>query len=242
MGEHGPGGGRGPLQQDLMEAQAALDAASQGGDARRLRAALTVARMSGVAPAMLRAAGQRLQELEEAARRSDDAEEALLVACEDLAAGSGSIQALAHAIGHAVECGSDTEMIEEARATLRSRQAMLGYSRAGAGGEPLSADLAEQVLAAVATGDDVRALEEAIEEARKAGVNEATLREADSALEVVQELAEARASAEESLFSAVGSGHTMLLQAAIALAEEAGVAVATVDEARAKLRLFEAVA
>merc|ERR1740121_2661174 len=197
--------------------------------------------MSGVATTLLQQAAQRLHELEEAARRTDAAEEALLVACEELASGAGTIQALAQAIGHAVECGGDQEMVDEARATLRSRQALLAC-RAAAPGEALSADLAEQVLTAVACGDDVRALEEAIDEARKAGVREETMREADLALEVVQELAVARASAEESLVSAVRSGHAMLLEAAIALAEEAGVAAATVDEAKAKLRLFEAAA
>jgi len=193
-----------------------------------------------VATTLLQQAAQRLHELEEAARRTDAAEEALLVACEELASGVGTIQALAQAIGHAVECGGDQEMVDEARATLRSRQALLAC-RAGQG-ETLSADLAEQVLTAVACGDDVRALEEAIEQARKAGVREETMREADLALEVVQELAEARASAEESLVSAVGSGHAMLLEAAIALAEEAGVAAEIVNEAKAKQRLFAAVA
>lgn len=224
------------MEQDVQDVRELLIAAMDGGDARKLKATLRVAKLNSRAPDLIAQATKKLEALEEAARQVDAAEEALLTACE-AAANSGDTQALVVAISRAIDCGADQEMIDEAKATLRSRTALIGSQAAG---NVMSVDDAELFLTAAAAGDDVELLEDAIAQARKAGISEHTLAEATSALEMVRELAEAKASAEESLANAIRTGNARLLEATIALAEEANVAEETLEEARAMSKLFKA--
>lgn len=226
--------------ENTTEARAALERALEGSDMRRLKACLKFAQMHGVAAELLAKAAAKIATAEELEKQADAAEEALLVACEAAAEG-GDTNALVVAIARAEEFGADREMIDEAKATLRSRAVLAGGHAQQAGGS-MSLDDAEMFLSAAATGEDVDLLEDAIEQARKAGVDEQTVAEAVGALELVRELAEAKQSAEESLAKALLSGHVHLLEATIGLAEDSGVAEEKIEEAKAKLRLLAAAA
>jgi len=229
--------------QDPTEAQAALATAAEGENTGVLRAAIAVAQVLGVGQPALAAAAQRLTSLEETERQRDAAEEALLDAVE-LATGGGSTEALAAALRHAVALGVDEEVLAEATAVLNSREALAAFAAREASSQSpeataLQLEEAEKALALAAAGEDVQALRNAIAQARVVGVGEEMLAEAAEALEVVKELAKAKVDAEDSLINAVAGEHARLLEAAIELAEEAGVAEEAVEAARAKLRSMD---
>merc|ERR1740129_2008296 len=96
-------------------------------------------------------------------------------------------------------------------------------------------DMANDALAIAAAGYDPQALEQAIELAREAGVCAETLAQATEALETIEELAKARADATESLSRATKGDHIPMLEASIALAEEADVDEGALGAARARL-------
>ncbi|CAK0894000.1 unnamed protein product [Prorocentrum cordatum] len=138
------------------------------------------------------------------------AEQGLLDAAEEAGVGTErSVRALAAAVARAEATpGVDEELLEEACRTLSSSRALLELS-GGSGGAEAEAeeDDAEQALASAAAEDDVGALEAAIARAEAAGVCEGAVSAAREALEVLRELAQARADAEESLVTAM-CGHT----------------------------------
>eukprot|EP00931_Biecheleriopsis_adriatica_P089374 TRINITY_DN63520_c0_g1_i1.p1 TRINITY_DN63520_c0_g1~~TRINITY_DN63520_c0_g1_i1.p1 ORF type:complete len:274 (+),score=84.78 TRINITY_DN63520_c0_g1_i1:109-930(+) len=239
-GTGGGGGGIGDMQ-DVAEAREALEAAMRGSSIAALRAAITAAGTIGVGAAVLAAASDRLRALQEMEREREAAEEALVQAVEASAEDPGDNEALAAALARAAEVGVDEELLSEAKATLESREALAALVR-GEPGEskrkPCSLREAEQALEIAAAGDDVEAFEAAIAQARAAGSSQQTLAEANEALAVVRELAEAKANAEQSLARAVAGCHAGLLEAAIALAEECGVAEDAVEAARAKLSVL----
>lgn len=199
-----------------------------------LRTAITVAHAQGVDRARVVEAAERLACMEEASQRREAAEEALLDAVEAAAGGDmAGVEALSTALRRAVEAGADDEVLEEARAVLRSREAFAALAAAEV--RPTECDEAESALVLAANGDDSEVLVAAMAQARIAGVCDTTMAEAEEALSVLRELEKAKMDASESLAKAMVVGHGPLLEAAIALAEEAGVEKEALEAARVKL-------
>lgn len=232
---------RGNTLANVENVQEALAFAMGGNSVQVLRAAIAIARSQGIDDANLVDASERLAVLEDEAQITEAAEERLLQAVEAVASGTSSTQALAIAIEHAAGIPAiDRELLEEARRNLESRR-VFEVLQAGERGaharavQGMSAEDAEKSLAEAAARDDVRALEVAIAQAEASGVCEESLSAAREGLEVIRELALAKSDAEEALINAMCGKCDRLLEAAIVLAEEAGVAEHAISIARAKL-------
>jgi len=237
-GDGGYAGNALGVVQDQAEALEALSAAVSSNSIGQLRAVIQVAQVLGVEGAPLLEANARLTALEDSAARRDAAEEVLLKAAEATTWGSGETQALATALAQASEAGVDDEVLLEARALLNSRQALLGKDPVTVVDEALSEQLqmeAQNALVEASAGDDPKALEAAIDQARAADICEETLREALEALEVMKEIGRAKDEAEEALANAVAGDNFALLQATIELAEETGVSEGSLEAARGRL-------
>lgn len=232
----GAGNGGESIQAEGRDAMEALAAAMVNEDIAPLRVAIAVARSLGLEGSLLPQAEERLRFLQEVLQQREAAEEALVDALE-----APGAQPLAMAISHAAELGVDEDILDEARATLNSRMALADFGSQAQTQVSLETedncdvDAASTGLALAAAGNDVAALEVAISRAQEAGVCEDTLAQASSALELLKELAQATIDAEQSLKGAVDTENIQMLEAAIALAEEADVNLESLAFAKSKL-------
>eukprot|EP00933_Yihiella_yeosuensis_P060011 TRINITY_DN6193_c0_g1_i1.p1 TRINITY_DN6193_c0_g1~~TRINITY_DN6193_c0_g1_i1.p1 ORF type:complete len:266 (-),score=111.54 TRINITY_DN6193_c0_g1_i1:634-1431(-) len=221
------------------EAAKALEAAMKGDSTIKLRAAITVAQSTGLSEEQLAKANTKLIILEAADKKREDAEEALISAVEACVEGSSNVEALAEALERAIEAGADEEILDEAKATLQSKQTLAKAAAASAAAREVAADKeqeeAEDALGQAAVGNDIDVLTDALSRARAAGVSKESLASAVEALEVLQELAQATLDAEEALKNAIAAEHPTLLLAAIELGEEAEASEELLESARSKL-------
>eukprot|EP00930_Biecheleria_cincta_P095251 TRINITY_DN87230_c0_g1_i1.p1 TRINITY_DN87230_c0_g1~~TRINITY_DN87230_c0_g1_i1.p1 ORF type:complete len:1483 (-),score=502.31 TRINITY_DN87230_c0_g1_i1:37-4455(-) len=190
------------------EASSTLAKASAGKDIDALKEALRQASDLGVASAVLAKAEKKLASLQDDMIRTE-AETALSTAAE-----SKDIAALEKAIAHAEAAKVGKKVLLERKRTLTSLQEEASTAQAR--------EEASSALQKASAGKDIKALEAALRQADKTGVEKEALAEAEKKLTVLQEEA-ARTDAEIALSIAAGAEDILALEEALARAEAAKV-------------------